>query len=142
MKNCRLNPNIVSFFKNFIIIISTIIGILFAILAVLFILSSAIGYLMYFLNATDLMAYIFDGCKHEIDTSFEYIFYVGSKALSFIFVTLVGAILIFLLTIVIYSEARESYRYKKRDLKYKFEGAEQPWYRILLSYIIVCDKTK
>ena len=142
MKNCRLNPNIVSFFKNFIIIISTILGVLFAILAVLFILSSAIGYSMYFLNATDLMAYIFDGCKQEMHTLFGYIFYVGSKALSFIFVGLVGTILIFLLSIVIYSEARESYRYKKRDLKYKFEGAEQPWYRILLSYIIVCDKTK
>ena len=142
MKNCRLNPEITNFFKNFIIITSTILGILFAILAVLFILSSVIGYSMYFLDDTDLMAYIFDGCKQEIDTLFEYIFYVGSKALSFIFVALVGAILIFLLTIVIYSEARESYRYKKRDLKYKFEGAEQPWYRILLSYIIVCDKTK
>ena len=142
MKNCRLNPNILSFFKNFIIIISTILGILFAILAVLFILSSAIGYLMYFLNATDLMAYIFDGCKHEINTLFGYIFYVGLKALSFIFLALVGAILILLLACGIYSEAKESYRYKKRDLKYKFEGAEQPWYRILLSYIIVCDKTK
>ena len=138
MKNCRLNPNIVSFFKNFIIIISTILGILFAILAVLFILSSAIGYLMYFLNATDLMAYIFDGCKCEIDTLFRYIFFVGLKALSFIFV----ALLILSLANVIYSEAKESYRYKKRELKYKFEGVDQPWYRILLSYIIVCDKTK
>ena len=128
MKNCRLNPNIVSFFKNFIIIISTILGILFAILAVLFILSSAIGYLMYFLNATDLMAYIFDGCKREIDTLFGYIFFVGLKALSFIFV----ALLILSLANVIYSEAKESYRYKKRELKYKFEGVDQPWYRILL----------
>ena len=138
MKNCRLKPNIVSFFKNFIIIISTILGILFAILAVLFILSSAIGYLMYFLNATDLMAYIFDGCKCEIDTLFGYIFFVGLKALSFIFV----ALLILSLANGIYSEAKESYRYKKRELKYKFEGVDQPWYRILLSYIIVCDKTK
>ena len=138
MKNCRLNPNIVSFFKNFIIIISNILGILFAILAVFFILSSAIGYLIYFLNATDLMAYIFDGCKREIDTLFGYIFFIGLKALSFIFV----ALLILSLACVIYSEAKESYRYKKRDLKYKFEGTEQPWYRILLSYIIVCDKTK
>ena len=138
MKNCRLKPNIVSFFKNFIIIISTILGILFAILAVLFILSSAIGYLMYFLNATDLMAYIFDGCKCEIDTLFGYIFFVGLKAILFIFV----ALLILSLANVIYSETKESYRYKKRDLKYKFDGAEQPWYRILLSYIIVCDKTK
>ena len=138
MKNCRLNPNILSFFKNFIIIISTILGILFAILAVLFILSSAIGYLMYFLNATDLMAYIFDGCKCEIDTLFGYIFFVGLKALSFIFV----ALLVCLIAYGIYSETKESYRYKKRDLKYKFEGVDQPWYRILLSYIIVCDKTK
>lgn len=142
MKNCRLNLNIVSFFKNFIIIISTILGILFAILAVLFILSSAIGYLMYFLNATDLMAYIFDGCKCEIDTLFGYIFFVGLKAISFIFVALAGAILILSLAHGIYSETKESYRYKKRDLKYKFEGVDQPWYRILLSYIIVCDKTK
>ena len=138
MKNCRLNPNIVSFFKNFIIIISNILGILFAILAVFFILSSVIGYLMYFLDATDLMAYIFDGCKCEIDTLFGYIFFVGLKALSFIFV----ALLVYLIAYGIYSEAKESYRYKKRDLKYKFEGVDQPWYRILLSYIIVCDKTK
>lgn len=138
MKNCRLNPNIVSFFKSSMILLSAIVGILFAILAVLFILSSAIGYLMYFLNATDLMAYIFDGCKCEIDTLFGYIFFVGLKALSFIFV----ALLILSLANAIYSEAKESYRYKKRELKYKFEGTEQPWYRILLSYIIVCDKTK
>ena len=142
MKNCRLNPNIVSFFKNFIIIISNILGILFAILAVFFILSSAIGYLIYFLNATDLMAYIFDGCKQEMDTLFEYIFYIGVKALSYIFIASGVTILILLLAYSIYSEAKESYRYKKRVLKYKFEGTEQPWYRILLSYIIVCDKTK
>ena len=142
MKNCRLNPNIVSFFKNFIIIISNIIGILFLVLAVLFIISSVIGYSMYFLDATDLMAYIFDGCKHEIDTLFGYIFYVGSKALLSILASSGAAILIFLLAYGIYSEAKESYRYKKRDLKYKFEGIDQPWYRILLSYIIVCDKTK
>ena len=138
MKNCRLKPNIVSFFKNFIIIISTILGILFAILAVLFILSSAIGYLMYFLNATDLMAYIFDGCKQEMDTLFEYIFYIGAKALA----VSIASALVCLLANAIYSEAKESYRYKKRELKYKFEGVDQPWYRILLSYIIVCDKTK
>ena len=142
MKNCRLNPNIVSFFKSSIIIISNILGILFAILAIFFILSSAIGYLMYFLNATDLMAYIFDGCNREIDTLFGYIFFIGLKAFSFIFVALVGAILILSLACGIYSEAKESYRYKKRYLKYKFEGVDQPWYRILLSYIIVCDKTK
>ena len=142
MKNCRLNPNIVSFFKSSMILLSTILGISFAILAVLFILSSAIGYLMYFLNATDSMSYIFDGCKQEMDTLFEYIFYIGVKALSYIFIASGVTILIFLLAIVIYLKARESYRCKKIDLKYKFDGAEQPWYRILLSYIIVCDKTK
>ena len=100
MKNCRLKPNIVSFFKNFIIIISNILGILFAILAVFFILSSAIGYLMYFLNATVLMAYIFDGCKREIDTLFDYIFYVGSMALSIS----IASILVCLIAYGIYSE--------------------------------------
>ena len=138
MKNCRLNPNIVSFFKSSMILLSSIVGILFSVFAVLSIISSIIGYSMYFLDATDLMAYIFDGCKREIDTLFGYIFFVGLKALSFIFV----ALLILSLANVIYSETKESYRYKKRDLKYKFDGAEQPWYRILLSYIIVCDKTK
>ena len=142
MKNCRLNPNIVSFFKNFIIIISNILGILFAILAVFFILSSVIGYLMYFLDATDLMAYIFDGHKQEIDTLFGYILYVGLKAFSISMVSALGALFVCLLAYAIYSEAKESYRYKKRDLKYKFDGVDQPWYRILLSYIIVCDKTK
>ena len=142
MKNCRLNPNIVSLFKNFIIIISTILGILFAILAVLFILSLAIGYLMYFLNATDLMAYIFDGCKQEIDTLFDYVFYVGSAALAISIATILGTLLILLLAHGIYSEVKESYRCKKRELKYKSDGINQPWYRILLSYIIVCDKTK
>ena len=138
MKNCRLNPNIVSFFKSSMILLSAIVGILFSVFAVLSIISSIIGYSMYFLDATDLMAYIFDGCKCEIDTLFGYIFFVGLKALSFIFV----ALLILSLANVIYSEAKESYRYKKRELKYKFEGVDQPWYRILLSYIIVCDKTK
>ena len=120
------------------ILLSAIVGILFSVFAVLSIISSVIGYSMYFLDATDLMAYIFDGCKCEIDTLFGYIFFVGLKALSFIFV----ALLILSLANVIYSEAKESYRYKKRELKYKFEGVDQPWYRILLSYIIVCDKTK
>ena len=142
MKNCRLNPNIVSFFKSSIIIISTVLGILFAVLAVLFIISSVIGYLMYFLDATDLMAYIFDGCKQEINTLFGYIFYVGSKALAFSIASILGTLLVCLIAYGIYSETKESYRYKKRDLKYKFEGVDQPWYRILLSYIIVCDKTK
>ena len=142
MKNCRLNPEITNFFKNFIILTSTILGILFTVLAVFFIISSVIGYLMYFLDATDLMAYIFDGCKKEIDTLFDYVFYVGSKALAVSIASVLGTLLVCLLANGIYSETKESYRYKKRYLKYKFEGAEQPWYRILLSYIIVCDKTK
>ena len=142
MKNCRLNPNIVSFFKNFIIIISNIVGILFSVFAVLSIISSVIGYSMYFLDATDLMAYIFDGCKREIDTLFDYIFYVGSMALAISIASTLGTLLVCLIAYRIYSETKESYRYKKRDLKYKFEGVDQPWYRILLSYIIVCDKTK
>ena len=142
MKNCRLNPKITNFFKSSIIIISTILGILFAVFAVLFIISSAIGYLMYFLNASDLMSYIFDGCKKEIDTLFEYIFYVGLEALAISIATILGALLVSLLAYGIYSETRESYRYKKKELRYKFEGVDQPLYRILLSYIIVCDKTK
>ena len=142
MKNCRLNPNIVSFFKSSMILLSAIVGILFTVLAVFFIISSVIGYLMYFLDATDLMAYIFDGCKKEIDTLFDYIFYVGLKAFSISMASALGASFVCLLAYAIYSEAKESYRYKKRDLKYKFEGVDQPWYRILLSYIIVCDKTK
>ena len=142
MKNCRLNQNIVSFFKSSIIIISTVLGILFAVLAVLFVISSVIGYLMYFLDATDLMAYIFDGCKQEINTLFGYIFYVGQTALAFSIASILGTLLVCLIAYGIYSETKESYRYKKRDLKYKFEGVDQPWYRILLSYIIVCDKTK
>ena len=142
MKNCRLNPNIVSFFKSSMILLSAIVGILFTVLAVFFIISSVIGYLMYFIDATDLMAYIFDGCKKEIDTLFDYIFYVGSMALAISIASILGTLLVCLIAYGIYSETKESYRYKKRDLKYKFEGAEQPWYRILLSYIIVCDKTK
>ena len=142
MKNCRLNPKITNFFKSFIIIISSILGILFTVMFILFIISSAIGYLMYFLNASDLMAYIFDGCKQEIDTLFGYIFYVGSTALAISIATILGTLLILLLVYGIYLEVKESYRCKKRELKYKFEGTDQPWYRILLSYIIVCDKTK
>lgn len=38
-------------------------------------------------------------------------------------------------------EIRENYRYKADRLQYKFEGKRQPWYRVLISYIIVCDKT-
>ena len=124
------------------IIISTILGILFAVMSILFIISSVIGYLMYFLNASDLMAYIFDGRKQEIDTLFEYIFYVGSIALVISITTILGTLLVSLFTYGIYSEVKESYRCKKKELKYKFEGIDQPWYRILLSYIIVCDKTK
>ena len=142
MKNCRLNPNIVSFFKSSMILLSAIVGILFTVLAVFFIISSVIGYLMYFLDATDLMAYIFDGCKKEIDTLFDYILYVGSMALAISIASILGTLLVCLIAYRIYSETKESYRYKKRDLKYKFEGVDQPWYRILLSYIIVCDKTK
>ena len=142
MKNCRLNPNIVSFFKSSMILLSAIVGILFTVLAVFFIISSVIGYLMYFIDATDLMAYIFDGCKKEIDTLFDYIFYVGSMALAISIASILGTLLVCLIAYGIYSETKESYRYKKRDLKYKFEGVDQPWYRILLSYIIVCDKTK
>ena len=36
-------------------------------------------------------------------------------------------------------EIAESYSYKKRQLEYKFQGKQMPWYRVLISYIIVCD---
>ena len=102
MKNCRLNPNIVSFFKSSMILLSAIVGILFTVLAVFFIISSVIGYLMYFIDATDLMAYIFDGCKKEIDTLFDYILYVGSKALAVSIASALGTLLVCLLANGIY----------------------------------------
>jgi len=41
-----------------------------------------------------------------------------------------------------YLEIKEALHQRKYHLQYRFETNKVPWYRVLLSYIIVCEKTK
>lgn len=54
-------------------------------------------------------------------------------------VTLFLLIIAFAFIAGICSELKESYNYNKDKLEYKFQK-KVPWYRVLINYIVICDK--
>ena len=139
---CRLNPNITEFFKA----LGGFILIALAGIAIFSLISSLFAFIIYCSIKTfelyGLAAYFMPTEYQEFLTLNDYIIACSMNGAMHIWGGLIIGLLVIGFTYGLYSETKESYRWRAHDLKYKFEGIEQPWYRVLLSYIIVCDKTK
>lgn len=138
---CRLNPtfkeNLVSTLKHIIYLAITLIGIL--------IISYIFGSIMYYCDLHTLMVNLIATCSKNITLIPDVHMYIlrAGWALFIISVFILFVLgIVFILMFTILTELKESYRCKARKLKYKFDDISQPWYRVLLSYIIVCDNNK
>lgn len=135
---CRLNPN----FKQGLSDLGLLIIIATCTVGALTIYSAiCVSIPYYFSMWTDSyawLAYLSD--TRTCDTLSDYVFYCSAR---FMFALhLFGAMAAVILTILysLFKEAVESYQVKRYQSAYKFQGKPLPWYRILISYIIICDK--
>jgi len=138
---CRLNPSIIDFlYKAFLWITLLPLGII-AIIAV-YIGIGTVGASI--VQATDsnwlYLALISESNLYHSPNDFWYS--IGNRLIWFptiiIFFIGVGIVSVY----ATYIETKESLHQRKHDLQYRFETTKVPWYRVLLSYIIVCEKTK
>jgi len=138
---CKLNPSITEFFYK-----------AFLWITLLPIAALAIGFCIYglaFVVGTTVQAVDSDWLiTLLINDSNVYInpmhFWV-SVGNALIWIPVMIVIFIAILTVVlciVYTETKETLHQRKHDLQYRFETTKVPWYRVLLSYIIVCEKTK
>lgn len=72
-------------------------------------------------------------------TLFDYEF---SVCINFVVISTISILAVGVLSFMLITETKASYYWKKRDLEYKFQGQKIPWYRVLISYIIICDGIK
>ncbi len=143
MRKCRLNPGFKDFLKAVGYFILTTLGAVAIVGTYLLAMSGLSAVYLYYSESYNGMAYLAQiGTFHDVDTLKQYAFEAGKgfclMVTSIIICTLISGALVY----GIYNEISESYNYKKRELEYKFQGKKQPWYRILISYIIVCEITK
>ena len=135
---CRLNPDFKRGLTDFGLFILIAVA-TFGISAIYCAICISIPY--YFSMWTDSYAWLayFSGIR-TYDTLSEYVFKCSAGA---VFVFHVALALIAFFGTIIYSfirEAIESYQVKQHQSAFKFQGKPLPWYRILISYIIICDK--
>lgn len=140
---CRVNPDLLAGIKTILMIILCFI----AAMAVVVIITSFIASIIYFLIITfdmyELAAYLMpEKSTVFYETLTDYLIECSLNGVLMLWIWSILGTVAFITLYGIFHEIRESIRWKSRDLEYKFEGIKQPWYRVLLSYIIVCDKTK
>lgn len=138
---CRLNPafkeNLVSTLKHIVYLAIFLISIL--------IISYTFGSIMYYFDLHELMVSLITTCSKNVTLIPDVNVYILSAGWALFIISVFILIvlgLMFILMFIILTELKESYRCQSRKLKYKFDGIPQPWYRVLLSYIIVCDNNK
>ena len=136
---CRLNPDFKRGLTDFGLFILIAVA-TFGIFAIYCAICISIPY--YFSMWTDSYAWLanFSSSHRTYSTLSDYVFYCSATAVGLTHLAL--AIVAFFGTIS-YSFIREiieSYQVKRHQSAFKFQGKPLPWYRILISYIIICDK--
>lgn len=138
---CRLNP---AFKENLVSTLKIIVYLAIFIISIV-IISGIFGSIMYYCDLHALMVSLITTYSKNVTFIPDVHVYILSAGwvlfiISVFILVVLG--LVFILMFIILTELEESYRCKSRKLKYKFDGIPQPWYRVLLSYIIVCDNNK
>lgn len=138
---CRLNH---AFKENLVSTLKIIVYLAIFIISIV-IISGIFGSIMYYCDLHALMVSLITTYSKNVTFIPDVNMYILSAGWALFVISvfiLVVLGLIFILMFIILTELNESYRCKSRELKYKFDGIPQPWYRVLLSYIIVCDNNK
>lgn len=143
MRNCRLNPDFIRAIKNFFTPIVIIISLAVLILLVLVAFSIILGFFIYHHELWNFVAYF-----NAFYISKEYIepFWLAcSSAFKLFWILLAFGILITFIVLFIYglfTGVNESYTERRWYLQSKLDTEFIPMWKVWLSYIIVCDKTK
>ena len=136
---CRLNPDFKRGLTDFglFILIAIALSIVFAVYCAICI---SIPY--YFSIWTDSYIWLadFSSSHRTYSTLPEYVIYCSATAVLLFHIGLVGIAFFVILIHSFIKEAIESYQVKQHQSAFKFQGKPLPWYRILISYIIICDK--
>lgn len=124
---------------TFVIVPATIFGIaVFGL--IVYGLSFMVGTTLAYLESFELMANL--TASSTMDNYNEFLIKSGFELIGKSFVILLLTVLSIGMLIGSCMELSEHYTYRKHNLEYKFEGKKLPWYRVLLSYIIVCEPNK
>lgn len=140
MSGCRLNPK----FKAKLVFLGGLLLQLLGLILVYLMIIGAIGSFLYLIDAHEFMMNLITSYgRHTLDVPSicMYILKAGQSMFWISIGILIIITIIVLLLYVLITESYESYRMQSRELSYKFEGVKQPWYRVLLSYVFVCDRT-
>jgi len=138
---CKLNPSIIRFlYKAFLWV--TLLLIAVVVMSVgMYGLAFVVGTTVQAVDSNWLIELLIDDA-HVYTDPMDFWTSVGNML---IWLTMIHLLVIgFILTIIhsAYTETKETLHQRKHDLQYRFETTKVPWYRVLLSYIIVCEKTK
>lgn len=140
MSSCRLNPK----FKAKLTFLGGLLLQLLGLIVIYMVIIGAIGSFMYLINIHEFMVNLITSYGKSVSDIPNVCLYIlkAGQAMFWIsvFIVLIITVAVLLLYVLI-AESYESYRMQSLELSYKFEGVKQPWYRVLLSYVFVCDRT-
>lgn len=68
--------------------------------------------------------------------------YEISVCINFVVISTISILVVGVFSSILVTETKASYYWRKRDLEYRFQGQKIPWYRVLISYIIICNGIK
>lgn len=137
---CRINPAIPNFFLGAGVTIFVTLILLVAVGLYIGLSAWILQTIVHRFELYEFLAIFQSSNPNNVyPTLFDYEFSVRT---TFVIITTISISAIGLLTAAIITETKQSYYWKKRDLEYKFQGQKIPWYRVLISYIIICDGIK
>lgn len=138
---CRIHPDFISFLQKVLLCAILIpIGIL-TIALILYGISFVGGTIVQAIDSPWLFNLLIDTDTVYPSADVFWMIMGGKFAFLLLIVLFVTSLMVVPL-IIAWEETAESIRYRRYRLECLFEGKKAPWYRILLSYIIVCEKTK
>ena len=140
MSGCKLNPK----FKAKLVSLGVLLLQLLGLIVTYLVIIVTMGSFMYLIVAHEFMVGLITTYgKHVSDIPNIWMFILKAGQAMFwvsVFIAIIVTVIVLLFYVLI-SEFYESYRVQSLELSYKFEGVKQPWYRVLLSYVFVCDRT-
>jgi len=138
---CKLNPSITDFLYKAFLWITLLPLIITVAVSSVYGLSFVVGTAVQAVDSNWLIGLLIDDTTVYANPM-DFWTSVGSLLIWLTMICLFVIGFILSITHAAYIETKESLYQRKHDLQYRFETTKVPWYRVLLSYIIVCEKTK
>ncbi len=134
MRKCRLNP----VFKSWLTRLSKLLLQLLCLLVVYTLIIGAIGSFMYLIEVYSLMTNLITTFNTElvyIPNVYMYIMMAGHHMFWIMVIFIISLVAILL---ILYVTLAGLYKLYKQS-KVIFNG-QKPWYKVLLSFIVICEK--